>query len=182
MRHLTFLVVLLAATACSGGKHTGALTTAPSATATAASTPAANASPAASTQPPGSPATAAPVRSATPSPKPGPSHNFTVSEGDNGHVITVRRRDEVTAVLHSTYWQFNKPSDQRVLLAEDDPVVSPQPQGCVPGQGCGTVTVRYLAVGAGRSVISAHRDTCGEAMRCTPAQSDWRVTVVVTGS
>ena len=108
------------------------------------------------------------------------SRNVHVSEADNGKTITVRRRDEVTAILHSTYWTFNKPSDGRVLIAESGPVVRPQQQGCVPGQGCGTVTVRYLAAGAGRSVISAHRDTCGEAMACAPNQRDWRVTVVVS--
>jgi len=175
------IALLLSAAGCSGGKHTGAVTGSPGATAAAAS-PSARATAAA----PGSratPASAVPLRSARAgATHPPGSQNVTVSETDNGHTISVRRQDVVTAVLHSTYWTFNKPSDQRVLLAMSDPTASPQTRGCVPGQGCGTVTVRYLAVGVGRSVISAHRDTCGEALKCSPAQSDWRVTVVVTGS
>ena len=111
---------------------------------------------------------------------PPPSSSVTVSEADNGRTISVRRADRVTAVLHSTYWTFGKPSDEGVLLAEGDAVTRPQVQGCVPGQGCGTVTVRYLAVGAGRSVIGATRSTCGEALRCAPNQGSWRVTVVVS--
>jgi hypothetical protein len=179
MRVLTLVLVLLVSAGCASAKKTGAVSASPSASASAA--PSISSSPAATRAAAVSPAPTAAVRGASPSPRPDASRNVTVSEAANGKTITVRRRDEVTAVLHSTYWKFNNPSDQRVLMAEGDPVTSPQPGGCVPGQGCGTVTVRYLAVGVGRTVVSAHRDTCGEAMRCTPAASDWRVTVVVTG-
>jgi len=53
-------------------------------------------------------------------------------------------------------------------------------QGCVPGGGCGTVTARYSAISGGTAQVAAHRDSCGEAMRCQGTNGDWRITVVVS--
>ena len=115
------------------------------------------------------PATAAPAQ-----------HAYTLSESDNGRTLSVHRGDTLTVILHSTYWAIQPSSNPAVVEAQGSPTVAPQMQGCVAGQGCGTVTQPYRAVGTGQAQLSAHRDSCGEAMRCTPAQSDWRVTVTVT--
>jgi hypothetical protein len=118
--------------------------------------------------------TAAPVTAA-----PAPT-TVSLSDQDSGRTVEVANGGTVTVVLHSTYWSFDPPSNGSVLQVSSAPTVAPAPPGqCVPGAGCGTVTVRYRAVGHGSAVIAANRTSCGEAMRCSPAQGTYRVTVVV---
>ncbi len=45
-----------------------------------------------------------------------------------------------------------------------------------PGSGCGTVTATYTAGHTGTTELTAHRDTCGEALRCVGPQADWKIT------
>jgi hypothetical protein len=92
--------------------------------------------------------------------------------------VAVKVGDRIVVTLGSTYWTFNPPSG--VAVTQDgDPTVRPSP-GCVPGAGCGTVTATYHADTSGTATLSAHRDSCGEALRCTPAQADWRIDANVT--
>ena len=126
-----------------------------------------------------SPPTAAPQL--TTAPLPG-STSRDVSEADNGSTVSIRTGGTLRVVLHSTYWQFYPPSDPTVLGSEGQPAVSPAPRGqCVPGGGCGTVTATFRGLRAGRAVVTAHRTSCGEALRCTGNQGSWMVTVVVSG-
>jgi hypothetical protein len=103
-----------------------------------------------------------------------------VTEKDNGHVVRVHRGETVDLQLSSTYWQVSRVAGnilERVVDAT--PRVRDYPS-CVPGQGCGTVEVEYLAEHAGRVTLKAHRGSCGEAMRCVGNQGRFRVEVVVT--
>jgi hypothetical protein len=95
------------------------------------------------------------------------------SEGRDGGKVTLRRGQTLQVVLHSTYWRFKAPSTAGVK-----PVVTPKP-GCVPGQGCGTVTVTYVARAVGSAAVAAARTSCGEALRCTPAAGSYKLTVAV---
>jgi len=103
-----------------------------------------------------------------------------LSDADNGRIVSVRRGDSITIVLNSTYWSMLAPTNTAVLEPRGPPVVVPRLQGCVPGQGCGTVTAHYLALSTGQSQLAAHRETCGEAMSCTPDHKDWRATVTIS--
>jgi hypothetical protein len=103
----------------------------------------------------------------------------TLTESDDTHAVSVRRGDVVVVVLHSTYWSFTTPTSA-VVAPDGAPVVAPMLQGCVPGGGCGTVTARYRATAAGQATLSAHRDSCGEALRCTGRQGDWQVQLTVS--
>lgn len=114
--------------------------------------------------------------SATPAPV-----GSTVSEAQNGAIVGASRGQTVTLVLHSTYWKLGGSSDDSVLKLIGGPAVQPSPQGCVPGQGCGTVTAQYGATGDGQATLTASRTICGEALRCTEAQGRFTVTVVVSG-
>jgi len=105
---------------------------------------------------------------------------LTLSEAENGGAFKVRLGDSVTVVLHSTYWSMRAPSNPAVLRSKGPPIIAPHPQGCVAGQGCGTLVARYRADAVGQSQLTAHRETCGEAMRCAPDQSVWRATVTVS--
>jgi hypothetical protein len=100
-----------------------------------------------------------------------------LDEHANGTTVTVHLGDTVVVVLHSTYWTFDVA--RTVLQPLGEP--QPSPTTCaVPGGGCGTVTARYNASHVGTATLSAHRDSCGEAVRCTGGTGDWTVTVRVT--
>lgn len=101
-----------------------------------------------------------------------------VSEADRGRSVNVHAGDRVQVVLHSTYWQVAGSSDPAVLRETGTTAVSPQP-GCIPGGGCGTVTVVFDAVAPGRADLDASRTACGEALRCTGDAGSYRVTIVV---
>ena len=103
-----------------------------------------------------------------------------LADGDNGKAVGAQVGETITVVLHSTYWQFQPPSAPAVVAPQGSPAVAPDMHGCVPGGGCGTVTMTYRAAGRGTSTVSAHRDSCGEAMRCTGSSGDWAVTVTVS--
>lgn len=105
-----------------------------------------------------------------------------VGERDNHKVVKVGRGSIVTVVLHSTYWAFGSPPGRRVLAQVAPPTTSPRPPGaggCVPGQGCGTVTAVYRAARAGTAVVRASRVSCGEALRCRGGDGLFAVTIVV---
>jgi hypothetical protein len=106
-----------------------------------------------------------------------------LNEASNARVITVAPGYHLTLTLHSTYWTVVPLGAQHTLRqAGNATTVGSLTQGssrCVPGQGCGTVTVHYVATGAGQVRLRATRSTCGEAMRCTPSQSLWTTVIRV---
>jgi hypothetical protein len=107
----------------------------------------------------------------------------TLNEYSNGHTVTVNPGQHVTLVLHSTYWSIAAPRTSRPLPQVGSAVYLPRlpstKGGCVAGQGCGTVTVHYVASAPGVAHLHASRTSCGEALRCTAALSNWTVTIRV---
>ncbi|NUR04208.1 MAG: hypothetical protein HOY79_49215 [Streptomyces sp.] len=80
--------------------------------------------------------------------------------------------------LHSTYWSTPAGSDPRVLVRVGG---GPTATGtCPPGRGCGISSAQFTAGRPGTAHIAARRDSCGEAMRCSPGQGRYDVTVSVT--
>lgn len=110
------------------------------------------------------------------------AHVVTVDEKAGHRTVTIRRGAEIDVRLHSTYWRFSSLNGS-VLRRLGAPAYRPRlGGGCVPGQGCGTVTVRYRATRPGRVTIRASRNSCGEALRCTHGAGSFRVTIrVLTG-
>jgi hypothetical protein len=100
------------------------------------------------------------------------------TEKQDGGKVTLRRGQRLRVVLHSTYWEFKPVSTPGVLRRIGDPVVIPRP-GCVPGQGCGTVTATYVARTSGSASVAAERTSCGEAMGCTAEGGAFKLTVSV---
>lgn len=106
-----------------------------------------------------------------------------IGEQDNGHSVSLHAGQRLELQLGSTYWQVDGSSDPNVLrlTAGTSVSISPQIKGCVPGEGCGTVTALFDAVAPGTANVSATRTSCGEAMSCTGNLGFYRVTVVVAG-
>ena len=107
----------------------------------------------------------------------------TIGEANKGHVVTIAKGTHLVVTLHNTYWTIAPLSSRTVLGQVGAQSTKGQLSGathaCVPGQGCGTVTMNYVANSAGLVRLTAHRTTCGEAMRCTGSQGSWSVSVRV---
>lgn len=102
-----------------------------------------------------------------------------VGEANNGKIVVVHQGGRVVVTLHSTYWTLLPLGHQKVLSQAGTTKTVGVLQGCVPGQGCGTVTSHFIAKGVGTVHLHATRTTCGEALHCSPAQSTWTVTIRV---
>jgi hypothetical protein len=100
-----------------------------------------------------------------------------VGDRRDGATVALRVGQRLRVVLHSTYWEF-KAVGSPVLHLVRAPVAAPK-SGCVPGQGCGTVTVLYVARAAGTASVRAARTSCGEAMGCTGDAGGYSLSVVV---
>jgi hypothetical protein len=100
--------------------------------------------------------------------------------GDNGRSVAIHTGDSLKVILSSTYWSFQDSSNPNVLRSGGSAKVVPQLSGCVPGQGCGSVTATFKAVGAGVATIVAMRTVCGEALRCNGTNGRYEVAVSVS--
>jgi hypothetical protein len=109
-----------------------------------------------------------------------PMPALTVTDANNGDSVSLQVGQVLIVQLSSTYWMLGGSSDPAVLAVVGSVQVAPSP-GCVPGQGCGTVTARYRAVRMGRSEVTATRAACGEALPCTDGQGRFTVLVQVSG-
>jgi hypothetical protein len=117
---------------------------------------------------------------ASPSPGPTPGAQLVVAtDSDNGKTFDLHVGDRLELKLASTYWNINESSDLSVLRLAGPPAISPQPNGCVPGAGCGFAIASFDAVGKGSADVTASRTSCGEAMRCVGNAGTYRVSVVV---
>jgi hypothetical protein len=159
--------------ACSGGTTTkGALSPGPSRVFSAPLS-----SPSAGTTGVPSPSARA---TGAPTPVPPSVKTETVTDHANGQTIDLQQGQVLQVVLSSTYWQIHGSSNGAVLSLLSGPNTLPQQSGCVTGQGCGTVTATYRAVAAGLAQVTASRGTCGEALGCTGANSQFVVHVIVS--
>ena len=146
---LASAVVLLAGACGSSTKASSTTSSTPSTTSTTAS----SASGTSSTVTVGSsttarpPTTLGPGRSTTvpvATTAAGAAHEIVVGEADIGRTLTLARGDIVRVVLHSTYWQFDDPSNGAVVAPDGPPVYAAAVGGgCVAGQGCGTATAWF---------------------------------------
>jgi hypothetical protein len=115
-----------------------------------------------------------------PVPPEGPPAELQLNDSSNGTSVTIAAGGRIQISLASTYWTFDPSSNPAVLAVQGPQQVTPCPiNTTVPGSGCGTATMTFVAEGAGTATLSAHRTSCGEAMLCTGDQGSFKVTVVV---
>jgi hypothetical protein len=126
------------------------------------------------------PASAAPssgqhptTRTATPSPG-----TVTLDEHARHRSVRIPAGTTLVVRLHSTYWSAPTSSDPGVLGPAGGG--SSAAGSCPPGGGCGLTSARFTAARPGTVRITAHRSSCGEAMRCSAGQGDYQVTVTVS--
>ena len=104
-----------------------------------------------------------------------------VRDNANGKAVSARAGDRIELILSSSYWRVTGSSAPGVLRQDGSPVLLSRPSSCpgLPGRGCIPVRADFTALTDGQAVITASRSTCGEALRCTPGQTRFTVTVVV---
>jgi hypothetical protein len=97
--------------------------------------------------------------------------------------VTLQRGQELQVTLDSTYWTLSvSPSTGTLAVVSQD--VTPGGPGCthaVEGSGCGTARLVLRAVAEGRATVLGQRSSCGEALRCGPAEGSYRLEGVVSG-
>jgi hypothetical protein len=115
------------------------------------------------------------------SPATGRPKVIVVRDGANGKVVSARAGDRIELILSSSYWRVTGSSAPGVLRQDGPSRLLARPRSCpdIPGLGCIPVRADFTARGHGRSVITARRSACGEALRCKPDQTRFAVTVVV---
>jgi hypothetical protein len=109
-----------------------------------------------------------------------PAAALTVTQSDNGGSVALHVGQSLVVQLDSTYWMVSGSSEPAVLAPDGSVQVVPSPGGCVPGQGCGTVTADFKGVQAGSAVVTASRRSCGEALPCAGGQGTFSVAVRVS--
>ena len=110
----------------------------------------------------------------------------TYSEKSNHKTVSIKIGSSNKIVLHTTYWQLSSVKGNAIKIV-GQPEVQPimpgptAPANCqVPGTGCGIVSTTFVAKSAGISVITFLRNSCGEVLKCTPAQRVYQIKVKVT--
>ena len=106
-----------------------------------------------------------------------------LGDTDNKKTVTLKVNTGVTIALDSTFWldatstnlKITKPKAVKAI-----PFGPAAPEGCQhPGTGCGTSTWVFKATRKGKASFTVTRDSCGEALRCTPDQSTYTVRFIV---
>jgi len=112
--------------------------------------------------------------------------DLTFSDHDNGRTVKLRRGQALVLSLGGgapggLYWHIQQAAPPSVLFSS-----ASQHEPCVPhgpviaGELCGTVSRKFVATSAGTATITATRQSCGEALRCSPSASRFRLTVLAS--
>ena len=110
---------------------------------------------------------------------PQPPRLITERDHSNGKTIHIGVGDKLALILGSSYWNFAGSSAPSVLRQEGNSTLVPTSRRCPPGVGCQPKRAVFKALAKGTAVITAHRLSCGEALRCTGSQGHFKLTVVV---
>jgi len=104
-----------------------------------------------------------------------------VRDNANGKAVSARAGDRIKLILSSSYWDVAGSSAPRVLRQDGPPVLLSRPGNCpdIPGLGCAPVQTDFTALTDGKAVITARRSACGEALRCSPDQTRFTVSIVI---
>ena len=104
-----------------------------------------------------------------------------VRDDANGTAVSASAGDRIRLILSSSYWDVAGSSAPRVLRQDGPPVLLSRPGNCpdIPGLGCTPVQTDFTALTDGKAVITARRSACGEALRCSPDQTRFTVSIVI---
>ena len=112
---------------------------------------------------------------------PGSGGVLVLRDHANGTTVHVPVGERIELILSSDYWRVHGSSSDAVLTLNGRAHYLPRPKSCpkIPGIGCIPIETTFTAVAKGTAVLTASRQTCGEALKCQPPQEHFRLTVVV---
>jgi len=112
---------------------------------------------------------------------PRPHVTTVVRDSQNGTTVHLAVGDRLKLIMSSDYWNMHGSSSAAVLAQDGRAHFLPRPKNCpnIPGLGCVPFETTFTAVAKGTAMITASRQTCGEALKCQPPQEHFRLTVVV---
>jgi hypothetical protein len=106
-----------------------------------------------------------------------PPETITVTDTDSGKTLSLPVGTTLIVKLSADNWTVGPATNPAVLRMNGQPTQSPS--SCIPGGTCGTTTASFSAEQVGQAQVSASRDYCGEAIRCTPPVDAWSITLQV---
>lgn len=128
---------------------------------------------------PNSASSNAQLREATTTTVPTSGHTLVTTFSDNGGTLTASVGDIIRVVLAGESWQMTT-SNRNILEQRGKSNLAPITTGCVPGQGCGSVSTFYKALKAGDANLLASRSSCrGSPKGCKTGNGVFRLTVQV---
>jgi predicted secreted protein len=112
--------------------------------------------------------------------------DLAVSDRDNGRTVKLRRGQALVlslggAAAGGLYWHIQEAAPPSVLFSG-----ASQDQPCMPhgpvigGELCGTVSRKFVATSTGTATVTATRQSCGEALKCSPTASRFQLTVLAS--
>lgn len=112
----------------------------------------------------------------------------TLNDNSANKTYAIKVGSQFHLVLHSTYWSLTPIPAGAPIKSLGEPVAStgtPAATGPVgpanpPGMGTGTLDWSLKALKVGKYDLKASRTSCGEALRCTDAQSSYVVHIKIT--
>jgi hypothetical protein len=113
--------------------------------------------------------------------KPVTQHVLVATFADNGGTLTVQKNNRIRVVLAGTSWTQSS-SNPAVVAPALKATILPATSGCVPNQGCGSVTVFYRVLKDGNAAILGARSNCqGAAATCKTGPGGFRLMIVAMG-
>jgi hypothetical protein len=111
----------------------------------------------------------------------GNSHVMVARDNSNGKTVRVSVGDRLELVLASSYWNVDGSTSPAVLRQDGPTSYLAPPSDCstMPGSGCVPEQTSFTALAPGTAVLTASRESCGEALQCAPDQTRFRLTVIV---
>lgn len=106
-------------------------------------------------------------------------HTLAVNTNQMNPSIEMTISEHLIVTLESTYWSFRPLAGNVVRFAGATHITRSTTCSPIPGSGCGQVLATFVALHRGITTIRATRTSCGEALRCSPANSRWQVVVHV---
>ena len=96
-----------------------------------------------------------------------------ISESSNSTTVSVPVGDYLVVHLHSTYWTIAVPTSPALTKVSSSTIAGGPGCSKIPGMGCGVVSMTFHALRVATVQLSAHRTSCGEALRCTGTNGHW---------
>jgi predicted secreted protein len=99
----------------------------------------------------------------------------TVGDASDGKAVTLHPGDTLVVTLRSTAWTIDAAHGAALRTRGEQVVKVDRPGPGAPGSTSRT----FVAAARGDATVTASRTTCGEALKCTPAQGAYLLTAHV---